>query len=543
MDEKGSSFCKFVQMSVAPKELEIFNPAVKTKEYDGKRRAELDGTLVGVISGDRVKAVYPTAILSNADAGTWEVEVSGEASLGGTDAKNYSLKECSFKGLSGTVLKKVVKVIAISNFSVQGEEMAALSYSTGTGDEKIKGVKLHCSASNQSSPGDYPITVEAPKSKNYEYKCVPGIYTILPREDDVLDDFGYGQDTEDDGTDDKDSTVFDSYLTEPEDEWDWTQWIDGMDDEEQDGGGQDGEGQDGKPGKDKKSEKVLVNLFDVSRGIKMDGLYKIDTGSLKANENVLVLKYWISRTGTLTASDGVKVRKGKKGPWVKKLDFVGDSSEDYLSAVNFSFYAKCGSKVVRCRVNKFVCDRAAPTVALDGIGLSGDAEEPITFNTALSVGVNVIFGITGRSMLSYKLVTSENAELDSEEGWKLISGNEITIDQEFSGQLAVRTEDALGNYTVVYTQPFIIDTAAPTIDGVEFGGVYQDTVSYSVTDQSGVQSVIFDGKAAEETGTVMGGGVHTIAVTDVNGNSQSVTFTCEDSNFINKILHHFKSLK
>lgn len=543
VDERNQSFCKFVPMSVSRKEVSVFNPVVKTKEYDGTTEAEVTGTLIGTISGDNVKVVFPTATFSKADAGERAVRVDGGVRLAGADADNYRLKEFALTDLTGTILKKTITVTAISKFSTEGEEPVTLTYTTSRNAGAIEGLGLQCSVTKDSAPGEYPIKVIAPKSKNYNYKCKDGTYVVLARETEFGEEDSLPSD--DDFT--TESTVYDHYLTDPEDEYDWEEWENWVEQPEvtdPDEENQEPEA-DGELEEEEESQKVLVNLFDISRGILLDGLYKLDNASLDANKNVLVLKYWVSRTGVLTASDGVRVRKGATGAWKKKLNFAEDFNGDYASAENFNFYAKCGDKVVRCRINKFICDRVAPDVSVDGIGLSSEEKstDSVGFNYTLSIQVKAVYGAAGGKALSYKLVTEEIAGVDSEDGWKLISGNTITVDQEFEGKIAIKAENALGNRTVVYTESFCIDTAAPVVEGIEFGGVYQDSVTYNVVDKSGVQSVLFDGKEVGTSGTILGGGIHTLIVTDVNGNSQSITFTCEDGNIVNKVLHHFKSLQ
>lgn len=543
-DEKNKSFCKFIPMTISRRKVSIFNPEVKTKEYDGTTEAEVTGTLVGTISGDKVNVAFPIAKFNKADAGERAVHAKGEVRLTGEDADNYRLEETSLADLSGTILKRTITVTALSKFSTEGEDPVTLTYTTSRNAGAVEGLQLKCSVTKDSAPGDYAIKIVAPKSKNFVYKCKNGIYTVLKSE--------VSSETEDreNGEFGTDSTVFDHYLTDPEDDYDWVEIRENLEKEQQEETEkQEEEGNEPEEvEKDEKSEKVLINLFDVSRGILLDGLYKLDNDSLEANKNVLVLKYWVSRTGTLTATDDVRIRAGKSGSWKKELDFTEGKKGNYLSAENFNFYAKCGDKVVRCRANKFICDREEPTINVEGIGLAelGVEAEDIHQNTPLSVDVKAVFGVSGRKTLSYKLVTAESAaslDEDREDGWKLISGNHITVDQEFRGQIAIRAEDMLGNKTVVYTEPFCIDTAAPTVEGVAFGGIYEDSVTYHVTDPSGVQSVLFDGKEADVTGTVLGGGVHTLIVSDTNGNSQSITFTCQDGNLINKVLHHFKSLQ
>ncbi len=524
----GEEFIEFASIIITKKELTIYNLQAQTKTWDGTPNATIFGELIGIIGTDDVSVRFPKAEYKGSDAGTHKVIVDGEAVLKGADSANYRLNDYSVDGLSGMILKKNIVVTAVSKSSKQGEPMKTLTYTTSGNAGSFKGVKLTCDVTSNSPVGKYVIEVIVPKTTNYNLKAKNGVYTILQpdkiEEEVPIYDTIYG--TTYDNTvwdDDPDDSYYDDVI---EDDW----YADGGNEETEQ-----------KKKKKKRDEEVKFNvsysLYDVQDALTLDGLSKIDMQSVEADQDILVFDYWITNGGILQAREdsGVAVRT-KKGKWKSSLEPAAGMSADYVSADNYTFWAKIGDRKVECCIRKFIRDRQLPEVTVSGV------EDGSVLNTALHLTVDTVWGTSGKKLLTYKLVR-DRSQVAGEDGWHRVDSNQIIVDQEFEGYVAVKAIDNLGNECIVYSGKFCLDTGAPTINGVSFGEVYTNEVSYSVEDKSGVQSVVLDGTPVGESGTVLGGGLHTLEATDVNGNYRSITFTVEDSNIINKVLHYFNPVK
>lgn len=545
----GEELVRFLPITISPKKLDIFNLGVVTKEYDQTTSATLKGELIGTYEGDSVRLSVPVIEFEDANAGSKKPikVIEGELRLIGIDAPNYKIDEYDITKLKGRILKKVVTVHAVSKFSTEGEIPQTLTYTTSGNVGEIPGVRIDCDVTEGSKPGKYPIQISGKDNPNYTFNWVDGVYTVLPNEDLQGIDDGI-----DEGTDSgySDGTVYDSEdgseTSTSDDDWleDWLASDETWEEWE--------EKEEKKSKKKKKKEEAAedyteITPYSVGNSLVLDGLYQINRESMNSL-STLVIDYWITKDGNIKSIDEmIQLQKTKKGTGKSELTVKPDATSGCYSARDLVLWAKSGEHTIKIVVKKYLCDLDGPEITVNGLevadGVVNSAEGIKQQNQPITVTVGTVYGVAGKSVLAYKLI-APNSIVDTEsDDWKPVKQGTITVDQEFEGQIAILAKDRIGNETVVYTEAFKVDTAAPTVTGIESGAVYDERVSYSVTDSSGVASVVFDGKPVSPEGAVLGGGIHTMVVTDTNGNSKSLTFTVNDANFIGSIIHSFKAVE
>ncbi|WP_164779751.1 cadherin repeat domain-containing protein [Paenibacillus kobensis] len=97
-------------------------------------------------------------------------------------------------------------------------------------------------------------------------------------------------------------------------------------------------------------------------------------------------------------------------------------------------------------------------------------------------------------------------------GWALTSGDGLKT-------VYVELKDALGN-SAQFSDTITLDTAAPVVDGVTNGGLYNTDQTITFLEGQG----ILDSASFTSGSTVTAEGVHTLTVTDLAGNQTTVTF-------------------
>ncbi len=554
----GETFLKFLPITISQRELSIFNLSVAAKEYDKTASAILKGELIGVLSGDVVKLSAPIIKFDDANVGKKKgiKIVSGKLKLIGRDAENYSIQNYDVAKLTGRIFRKAITIRAVNKSSTEGEVPAVLTYTTSGKTGAISGVRIDCAVTEDSKAGKYLIKISGKQDPNYKITWVNGTYTVLPNPLYNIPEESYGitgtgsDDFYDDPYDNPytdstwstDNTIFDD---NSDTDWeDWTEWDDFI--KSDDDADQDRE--EDQDNEDKNEDTHKITPYMVSNSLLFDGLSQINKESVNSSLDTLVIDYWITKEGNLRSVDSeIKLRLGKKGRWSSELEIRPNSKVGCYSAKDLILQAKSGKNIIKVVIKKYLCDLDAPEIIINGLEKSPEIVETIADikqqNQPVTITVDTVYGVAGRSILAYKLV-SPNSEIDTDsDDWKPVKQNAITIDQEFAGQIAILARDKIGNESVVYTEPFRVDTVAPEIKGIESDGSYSGRVSYNVTDSSGVASVTFDGKSVSTDGSILGGGLHTIVATDINGNSKSLTFTVEDTNFLGKILHSFKAVE
>ena len=105
------------------------------------------------------------------DAGTWYVK----ANIAATD--DYSAGEAKN---SFVIEPAAITIMADDKSTIYNEELAELTYTIGGGyvEDDDLGITLSTTATKESEPGDYPITVSWKENPNYDATLEDGQYTI-----------------------------------------------------------------------------------------------------------------------------------------------------------------------------------------------------------------------------------------------------------------------------------------------------------------------------------------------------------------------------
>lgn len=554
----NESFVEFATITIKKRKLKIKKLKVATKEWNGTDEAHLTGILDGVIEGDTVFLGFPEARFTNTDAGKNKKVVVHDGSfwLSGESAEQYSLTIPAIKKLKGVIKPKSVTVRADDKTTTEGEPVLALTYSVDGADETdLRNVELSCKVNKNSLAGTYPIKVKSVKGNpNYKIKKICGMYTVLPSpynsssgvygdSSSYGDSDGYGGSGGYSGSGGSGTDGTGGYdYGYGDDSYGGT----GAD-------GSDGTGGSGSPSSPSASPKPSYEFklepSTLDQVLVFDGLSDINTGFKK---KVFTVNYWLTKDAVVkTIDNAVKISTNKKR-WQTSLDFntgakAADIKKDKGSCLlkrNLTFYAKYKDTICKIVVSRFICDREKPQITLDGIrgvnkrSLVGTG---ISQSGSFTFNVGSVYGLAGKKTLAYKYV-SDSSVIDVGADWNIVKQNQITVDRDFSGYLAIKATDRIGNTKVVYTDTITVDASAPIAAGIENGGEYTGTAAYSVSDLSGVASVSVDGKAVPETGEVHGGGLHTMTVIDIYGNRKDITFRCTDTNVFQGLVQSVKSL-
>ena len=554
----NESFVEFATITIKKRKLKIKKLKVATKEWNGTDEAHLTGILDGVIEGDTVFLGFPEARFTNTDAGKNKKVVVHDGSfwLSGESAEQYSLTIPAIKKLKGVIKPKSVTVMADDKTTTEGEPVLALTYSVDGADETdLRNVELSCKVNKNSLAGTYPIKVKSVKGNpNYKIKKICGMYTVLPSpynsssgvygdSSSYGDSDGYGGSGGYSGSGGSGTDGTGGYdYGYGDDSYGGT----GAD-------GSDGTGGSGSPSSPSASPKPSYEFklepSTLDQVLVFDGLSDINTGFKK---KVFTVNYWLTKDAVVkTIDNAVKISTNKKR-WQTSLHFntgakAADIKKDKGSCLlkkNLTFYAKYKDTICKIVVSRFICDREKPQITLDGIrgvnkrslvGTGISQSDSFTFN------VGSVYGLAGKKTLAYKYV-SDSSVIDVGADWNIVKRNQITVDRDFSGCLAIKATDRIGNTTVVYTDTITVDASAPIVAGIENGGEYKGTVAYSVSDLSGVASVSVDGKVVPETGEVHGGGLRTMTAIDAYGNRKDITFRCADTNAFQGLVQSVKSM-
>ncbi len=166
----------------------------------------------------------------------------------------------------------------------------------------------------------------------------------------------------------------------------------------------------------------------------------------------------------------------------------------------------------------------AGTVATAGahiLVVTDSAGNSTTVNFTITNAAPTVTGVTeGGSYNTDKTIhfSSGTATLNNGSGANSFSDGDV-----------VSTE---GNYTLAVTNGngattvhFIIDKTAPVVSGVANGGTYTSNVVITYSDALSTATATLDGSSFASGGTATGNGSHTLILTDVAGNSVTVSFT------------------
>ena len=93
-----------ISFSITPKKIQIEDIVANGKDYDGSDQISLTGgKLIGILSGDSVKAVIPDyGKAESSEPGTWRV-IMDDITLKGRDAENYELEQLEKGELTVTI--------------------------------------------------------------------------------------------------------------------------------------------------------------------------------------------------------------------------------------------------------------------------------------------------------------------------------------------------------------------------------------------------------------------------------------------------------
>lgn len=489
----GAETAEFVTIQIKKRKVQVTNLKVTTKEWDGTTDAVLTGNLTGVIEDDDVRLELPDASFLNSNAGKNKKVTTdgGKVSLSGSDADQYKLEGCSLNNLKGTIKPKKVTIKADDKTSTEGSAVLPLTYSTEGIDEiNLKSVELSCKVTKKSPAGTYVIKIKSVKGNpNYSFKKVSGTYTVLS------DGYGSGSTGSSGSIYEKPDTGGPLTTTPPT--------------------ALPMEPSVPLPTDSPSSAPAYVfKLTPESLGqvLVFDGMSEL----ANSTDKKFVINYWLTKDAVVKTTDHtVKISANNK-TWHNRLQFGSGAKKAgikggrgfCLSKNNLVFYAKHKNTVCKVEVRRFICDKEIPLITLDGIGMhtKRSAVGPgISQNGSFTFSVDATFGLSGKKMLSYKYV-SDSSVIDVDSSWNEVKQNQIIIDRDFSGYLAIKAADRIGNTFVVYTDTVTIDAAAPKVTGIENGAEYDGGVSYTVSDLSGVAYVTLDGHEATESGEVYGGG-------------------------------------
>lgn len=529
----GNPTVKFASMHIVPKELSISNLRVGTKVYDGTRDANLYGKLSGVVSDEDVSLAVPKIRFKSASAGNRKkVEiVSGNFVLGGSDSGNYILKPYKIGSLHGKVIPRSVILTVDNKSGTQGDKPEKFTYSLSEDIKLVKKPVFHCHVNKRSKPGIYTIRAAGAKAKNYKISYINGAYTVYERTD-------YDSDRNDSPSNgiEPDNNFFvpaPAPLATP--------------------APTPPNLTDNTP---EPTDEPKFSVYGASSAVRFDGI--ADQNEV-VNDRITVKKI-ITNTGKVVCTDpNYEIKFGKSG-WTSAInlfDFLKGNVSQFM--ISEGADGECGvvsnltiqirdSRHTNLRttvsVNDYIIDMEIPLVTLDGINVCQErvTDATLVSKEAVRFKVFAIYGLTGKGMLSYKLAADNDVVDVSDGGWRRVTDGCIVIEQDFEGQVAIKAADALGNYSLVYTEKMRVDAAPPSVQGVGNGSVYEEPVSYSVYDPSGLKSVKLDGNEVKSEGTVSESGMHTLEAVDINGNTTTVAFEVKSGGFINEIIDSIKSL-
>ena len=532
--EDGREIIKFSTMRILPRQLSIEGFGVSTKVFDESVSASLEGKLTGVLKNrNSVTLQMPKIAFCDANAGkNKKVKVlSGKLGLAGNDASDYRLKSYDVSKLTGTILDKEAIITADDKYSTEGYDAAELTFTCTPHVNGLEGVKLSCPITKSTPAGKYKIKVSGAKAPNYKFTYVYGVYTVYENT--------AGDDSPDNGI---------------VDDWDSNNNGDGNNgqnglngspsdsnsdnnSESSDNSNNWGTGWNSKDNHEKEEDSVFAP-HAASVSVKFSGV----NAEVKTDGSTIMLDRVYSNTGKVSSTGSGYEMKIKGSPWSTVLNIMDlYNCEMSPEAISESKNGKCkvisnlkvsirnqlkpelhGTMVIK----KYIIDLETPLIQVDGVNLVDGRTSEITRKESkpLEITVSALYGLTGRAVLAYRLVGATDTVDVSDSCWKNISGEKIVLSQDFEGQVAIKAVDALGNYSIVYTEAFRVDASAPKISGISSGRAYNGSVTYKVEDLSGVQSVTIDGKEAETAGSVTKKGLHTLRAIDVYGNAREVTF-------------------
>lgn len=559
--EGGKEITKFATMEIVPKKLSIKGLKVATKIFDEKTNATLEGKLDGVLAvRDGVTLQLPQIAFCDVNAGiNKKIKVlSGKLMITGNDVSNYELKEYDVAKLTGTILKKEAVITAEDKYSTEGYDAAELTFSCVPYVKDLKGVKLSCPITKSTPAGRYKIKASGAKARNYKFTYVNGVYTVYENTagndspgNGIIDDWDDRTDGTGDSSNDRmDST--DSFTDDgngdPDGSGNPESNLDGSNLDRNDS--EDGSIRDDiKDGNNRSYSDSAFAPHSAAMSVKFSGA----STEAKVKDGDIVIDRVYSNTGKIVSTGTGYEMKIRNSSWSTVLNVMdlyncGLSPELLRDSHNGKCKVISNLKIsLRNQLNpglhgtmvikKYIVDMETPLIQVDGIELAEGRTTEISRKETqpVEISVSALYGLTGRSILAYRLAGASDVVNVSDSCWKNVSGGKVVLSQDFEGQVAFKAVDGLGNYSIVYTEAIRVDACAPKISGIASGKVYEGSVSYSVEDLSGVQSVLLDGKVVEAAGTVTRSGTHSLEAVDVNGNARTVTFGIKAGSIIDRI--------
>jgi hypothetical protein len=123
--------------NITAKPVTITGITAASKEYDGSTTATVTGTetINGTIEGDNVTVINGTALFADKNIGTGKTVTFSEFSLGGTDARNYTITVQP----ASTTANITAKPVTITGITVHNKEYDGTATATVTGTAAISG--------------------------------------------------------------------------------------------------------------------------------------------------------------------------------------------------------------------------------------------------------------------------------------------------------------------------------------------------------------------------------------------------------------------
>ena len=130
----------------------------------------------------------------------------------------------------------------------------------------------------------------------------------------------------------------------------------------------------------------------------------------------------------------------------------------------------------------------------------------------------------------YYLISSHAIALDdlANAGWTQYTGK-VKLDADGHYVVYAKAVDNAGNVTYVNSNGLVIDTIAPSVEGIVDGGVYEGEVTFTVTDEN-IDTVTINGTPVNEMVVTLNPAEepYTIVITDKAGNETRLTITVNE---------------
>lgn len=251
---------------------------------------------------------------------------------------------------------------------------------------------------------------------------------------------------------------------------------------------------------------------------------------------------WMNEDFVVTAAEGysLSLTNTADGTWTDQLSASAETANGTLE-----FYVKNDTGAISLKATEnYKIDKTAPTGAITvhenswGQDKSWNAlESDITFDIfskdkyiVTIVDADALSGVKKiEYLLSDTAISKENISAQTE--WITYPADGFELTQEDKYIVYVKITDNSNNVTYISSQGMVIDKTAPVLSGAENGKTYCSAVEITVTEDNlkevkvgGTAVSVTDGKFTVSPAD----GKQEIVVTDMAGNSETITITVND---------------